>query len=242
VKENNPNILFLMETKCKQSRLEYLRVKLGYGGLFVVDSVGRSGGLALFWRDDVQLEIQNFSRRHINSIITQVDGDRVWKLTSFYGHPDWTKRHESWALLRHLQQFHLVPWLVIGDFNEIVSQNEKFGAVMTRETQMGAFREALQDCALTDLGFRGSLYTWTNCREGVDFTKEQLDRAVANRAWCELNQFSEVWVLVARSSDHKPICLRMGGGDERDVVHSKRFKIEASWMIDEDYRHVVDEV
>jgi exonuclease III len=48
VKENNPNILFLMETKCKKSRLEYLRVKLGYGGLFVVDSVGRSGGLAFF--------------------------------------------------------------------------------------------------------------------------------------------------------------------------------------------------
>jgi exonuclease III len=133
VKENNPDILFLIETKCKKTKLEYLRVKLGYVGLFVVDPVGRSGGLALFWRNDVQLEIQNYSRRHINSLIKEGDRDSYWKLTSFYGHPDCTKRNESWALLRHLQQLHPSPWLVIGDFNEIVSQNEKFGAVMTRE-------------------------------------------------------------------------------------------------------------
>jgi exonuclease III len=69
VKENHPNILFLLETKCQKNKLELLRVKMGYGGLFVVDPVGRSGGLVLFWRDDVNLEIQNFSRRHINSII-----------------------------------------------------------------------------------------------------------------------------------------------------------------------------
>jgi hypothetical protein len=134
-----------METKCKKTKLEYLRVKLGYVGLFVVDAVGHSGGLALFWGDDVQLEIQNFSRRHINSIIKRADCDNFWKLTSFYGHPDWTKRHESWALLCHLQHFQSIPWLVIRDFNEIVSQNEKYGTVMTREFQMVAFREVLQD-------------------------------------------------------------------------------------------------
>lgn len=51
------------------------------------------------------------------------------------------------------------PWLVIGDFNEIVSQEEKFGAVLTREGQMEAFREAFEDCSLCDLGYRGSWFT-----------------------------------------------------------------------------------
>jgi hypothetical protein len=93
------------------------------------------------------------------------------------------------------------------------------------------------------LGYKGSLFTWSNCREATDFTKERLDRVVANHAWCAVNQSSEVWVLAARSSDHKPICLRMcgGEGEERNAVYSKRFKIEASWMIDEDYKQVVDE-
>jgi exonuclease III len=133
VKENHPNILFLMETKCRKAKLELLRVKMGYEGLFVVDPVGRSGGLALFWRDDVDLEIQNFSRRHINSIVKGVDGESSWKLTSFYGHPNWSKRHESWALLRYLQSYRPAPWLVIGDFNEIMTQDEKYGSIMARE-------------------------------------------------------------------------------------------------------------
>jgi hypothetical protein len=32
-------------------------VKIGFDGVFVVDPVGRSGGLTLFWKDEVQLEI-----------------------------------------------------------------------------------------------------------------------------------------------------------------------------------------
>lgn len=49
VKEKKPNILFLMETISRKQHLEWLRVKLGFDGLFVVDPIGRSGGLALFW-------------------------------------------------------------------------------------------------------------------------------------------------------------------------------------------------
>jgi hypothetical protein len=85
------------------------------------------------------------------------------------------------------------------------------------------------------------LFTWTNCQEGDGLTKERLDRAVANREWCERYQNSDLWILAARSSDHKPICLCMGGCDERGGVSSKRFKIEASWMIDADYKQVVDD-
>jgi hypothetical protein len=48
VKENKPNILFLMETKCRKEKLEVIRVKLGFAGLFVVDSVGISGGLVVY--------------------------------------------------------------------------------------------------------------------------------------------------------------------------------------------------
>jgi exonuclease III len=121
VKENKPNILFLMETKCRKEKLEVIRVKLGFAGLFVVDSVGISGGLALFWKDGDELEIQNYSRRHINAIVKQVANANFWKLTFFYGHLDWTKRHESWALLRHLKIFNPEPWLVLGDFNEVLS-------------------------------------------------------------------------------------------------------------------------
>lgn len=58
-----PDLVCLMETKVNHVHLERLRMKLGYKGLFYVDSVGIGGGLALFWkvnnmaRNDIDLEI-----------------------------------------------------------------------------------------------------------------------------------------------------------------------------------------
>jgi exonuclease III len=57
VKENNLDILFLIEIKCNKVKLEFLRVRLGYVGLLVVDAVRRNGGLALMWKEESILEI-----------------------------------------------------------------------------------------------------------------------------------------------------------------------------------------
>ncbi len=35
----------------------------------MVDCIGRSGGLALLWKSDAHVHIQNYSRRHINAVI-----------------------------------------------------------------------------------------------------------------------------------------------------------------------------
>ena len=60
-KGEKPDILFLMETKCRKEKLESIRVRLGFFGMFVVEPVGRSGGLVLFWKDVHELKIQNYT-------------------------------------------------------------------------------------------------------------------------------------------------------------------------------------
>ena len=49
VRQKDPLVLFLSETKLEDKRLEVLRCKLNFAGKLVVSSWGRSGGLALFW-------------------------------------------------------------------------------------------------------------------------------------------------------------------------------------------------
>lgn len=48
VKDFNPNILFLMETKSQQSRMVYVLSKFDFDNVFTVDSVSSRGGLALY--------------------------------------------------------------------------------------------------------------------------------------------------------------------------------------------------
>lgn len=62
IKQKKPAMVFLMETKLRKIKMENVRCKLGYLNMFVVDRVGRSGGLALLWSDDILVTIQNFSR------------------------------------------------------------------------------------------------------------------------------------------------------------------------------------
>jgi hypothetical protein len=59
-----------METKLRKMKMEQIRCKLGFKNSFVVESIGKSGGLALLWGEEISVDIQNYSNRHINGIIT----------------------------------------------------------------------------------------------------------------------------------------------------------------------------
>ncbi|KAK3182691.1 hypothetical protein Dsin_029977 [Dipteronia sinensis] len=48
---HNLDVIFLIGTKADRSRMEDIRVKLGFSGKLVVEATGRSGGLCLLWID-----------------------------------------------------------------------------------------------------------------------------------------------------------------------------------------------
>jgi len=58
---------------------------------------------------------------------------------------------------------------------------------------MGGFRDAVNTCGFTDLGFLGLPYIWDNRQHGVDNIKVQLDRAFANPAFTDMFREIKVW-------------------------------------------------
>lgn len=67
--EFRPDIVFLSETLCNHSWLEVVRSRLGFTGKLVVDKVGHSGGIRLFWSDNVVVDLLGFSRFHIDVLV-----------------------------------------------------------------------------------------------------------------------------------------------------------------------------
>jgi hypothetical protein len=120
-----PILIFLMETKMIQRKVEFVRIKLGFDRVFVVHYKGKSGCLILLWNATTQVEIQNFNRRHINAVIKSKNDEPPWKFTGFYYHPVTAKRAEAWSLLRHLAKLCPEPWLCVDNFNEITSSSKK---------------------------------------------------------------------------------------------------------------------
>ncbi|MCI06146.1 hypothetical protein A2U01_0027202, partial [Trifolium medium] len=52
------------------------------------------------------------------------------------------------------------PWLLAGDFNDIMSQDEKQGGALVNFRRCRLFQERVNDCKLLDLGAVGSKFTW----------------------------------------------------------------------------------
>ena len=181
VRAQDPTVVFLIETWQDEGPLERLRCYLHFDNKFVVKSRNKGGGLCLFWQGLVNARIQSFSESHIDVIINETLSD-AWRLTGFYGAPETQRRDESWDLLRRLKAQSTLPWVCMGDFNEILKADEKFGRLGRSESQMQGFRNVVDDCGFMDLGFTGPRFMWTNNRPR-DMTWERLDRVLATTDW-----------------------------------------------------------
>ncbi|CAM8905878.1 unnamed protein product [Rhodiola kirilowii] len=163
VRNHRPMLVGLQETKIDASRLEAVRKRLGFKHGFQVPRIGLAGGLALWWKEEVTLTILSYSKLHIDAM---VEGEEIVRVTLIYGEPVTVKRGVTWELLRRLNSQHNLPWILFGDFNEVCFGWEVKGGRVRGEWQMRAFREAMTDCGLTDLGFEGSAFTFSNRRIG----------------------------------------------------------------------------
>lgn len=103
--------------------------------------------------------------------VVQLDMNDPWRIIGVYGYARAEDKALTWDLMLALGQQSSLPGLMVGDFNEIICNEEKFGGPRLQIGHMLRFREALRDCSFEDLGRTGSLFIRLN-----KFTKERLDR------------------------------------------------------------------
>ncbi|KAL0004281.1 hypothetical protein SO802_011842 [Lithocarpus litseifolius] len=238
VRRWKPKIVFLMETKSKAKRMEKIKNRIGFANGLIVPSRGRSGGVAMLWTRDVFLDISSYSGNHIDAVVRDLESNLLWRITGFYGYPETHRRYESWRLLAFLHNQFQLPWLCIGDFNEILSINEKQGGITRSQQQMEGFRNIVNFCGFRDLGYRGADFTWCNMQDEENRIQLRLDRALANTDWIEKFEGMRVYHLVDSTSDHCVFLLT--NSHPQRVSKNKRFHFEALWTNNEDCRNIIE--
>ncbi|CAM8994384.1 unnamed protein product [Rhodiola kirilowii] len=229
VRFNRPDLVGLQETKIEERKLAAIQKRLRFKNGFVVPRQGLSGGLALWWNEEVSLTILSYSKYHIDAC---VEGEEVVRVTVFYGEPVTSRREITWDFLRRLHSQFSLPWIVFGDFNEVCFSWEVKGGRIRGEWQMRAFRETLLDCGLSDLGYKGTPFTFSNRRSGAGEMKARLDRMLANNAWRRLFPDAQVSHISATSSDHAIILLHSMVKARKSVNNCFRF--EPMWIRNEE--------
>ena len=84
-KEIFPDILFLMETKHTRDDLVDLQALLGYDRIMTVDPIRYIGGLALFWKNSVNISFKFVDKNLVDSYV-QFGKDSFF-VSCVYGEP-----------------------------------------------------------------------------------------------------------------------------------------------------------
>ncbi|XP_047942998.1 uncharacterized protein LOC125189812 [Salvia hispanica] len=115
-------------------------------------------------------------------------------------------RKEMWNKLRELAaKLEGLPWLVGGDCNIYMAEEERQGSVRRqgrKAREMMDFAETISDCQLLDVGADGPKFTWA--RGNI---LERLDRVLLGEGWTKLFEASRVTNLPRVLSDHCPMLI-----------------------------------
>ncbi|KAL8097756.1 hypothetical protein AgCh_030760 [Apium graveolens] len=148
---------------------------------------------------------------------------QVWRLTCFYGEPNRNLRRRTWDLLRNLARDSNLPWCIIGDMNNIISQLDKRGGAAYPQKLIDGFNDVLEVIGLQDLDLTGHQFTWERGRNTANWLEIRLDRAIVTGDWLYLFPMAKLYNLKGSPSDHSPIFLepKSWGEDIESIITQK---------------------
>ena len=157
-------------------------------------------------------------------------------LICIYGDPHHHATNMIWDLVLNFITLNSnLPMLCMGDLNELMHSNEKFGPTPADVNRINNFCASVKQCGLIDLGYNGPAYTWTNKRFSFVPTYERLDRCLGNAEWCLAYPSTTIYHLPMMYSDHAPILAVLNS--QRPRIN-KPFRFENWQLMDTDYHDI----
>lgn len=163
-----------------------------------------------FVKEGIEVEIISNTNQQVTLKLFIQEWNRTLITTLGYAKCDARDRLELWDNLNQNANSLNHAWLVGGDFNVILNEEEKIDGLPVYPSEYEDFSYCINSCELLEVGFKGSSFTWWNGRAGTDCIFKRLDRIVINNAFQSWLGNVEVEHLSRIGSDHSPLLLSCG--------------------------------
>ncbi|OIT19075.1 hypothetical protein A4A49_65809, partial [Nicotiana attenuata] len=142
--------------------------------------------------------------------------------------------HDLQILGSHIQ----IPWLISGDFNNVLTTKDRLGQLMTTN-EVHDFKQCIDNMQLTPLKTKGCFFTWCNKQNANDRVYSKIDWAFGNFSWTQTYGHLEADFLKPGVSDQSPIVVQLW---KRRTICSKPFKLYMVTIDHKDFTPMVNRV
>ncbi|KAF9619858.1 hypothetical protein IFM89_009609 [Coptis chinensis] len=130
IRKFRPEMILIVETQVKSPKISQTIQRQGFVNYFHVPSNGRSGGMSLLWTNNLSVNIEQSDSWIIHGTAHCIATPTVtWTFSGIYAHPKHQGRKLQWQLLSAIGIHIRGPWAIFGDFNKVLSQEDKIGGV-----------------------------------------------------------------------------------------------------------------
>ncbi|XP_026378730.1 uncharacterized protein LOC113273184 [Papaver somniferum] len=151
---------------------------------------------------EVKITILHSSSQCIFALVDTVKGFS-FVATFVYDNNDIVIRRSLWEDICNFSQDNSRPWIILGDFNSIMSPIEKTGGAEKKPFHYQDLSNCVQEAHLMDLPYSGCFYTWFN-KQGATRIGSNIDRIMVNMEWIDQFVDSKAEFLLPGVSDHSP--------------------------------------
>lgn len=144
---HSPLIMVITETRMSGARADEIIGTLPFDGAVVADMIRFAGGIWLLLRSDlVQVDVLASTEQEIHALIRVRSLNFIWILSEIYASSRFAERCLLWDNLKMLASLHNLPWSLMGDFNEVLFEDEKLGGNTICQRRVRAIQECMDAC------------------------------------------------------------------------------------------------
>lgn len=149
--------------------------------MFTVNPVDLSGGLSLFWKSAVDVDIKYFSKNLLDCHIQY--GGVSYFFSYIYGEPVIKYRPRLWERITRIGIQRKKSWSMMRDFNDVLHNGEKVGGHCRNEFSFDHFVNMIKAYQMVEIPSHGNGFTWGGMRCNKKYIQCKLDRSFGNKEW-----------------------------------------------------------